>query len=264
MVAFSQNGGGSYQYEGKEIAKEGEPICLATAGKKGEQKAMDTVNMLLVESDLLLREGLKILLKDSVFSVCHESEDLQHAAAQLRSGASVDLLLIDLSCPLGDAMPALAEIRSMAPSAKTVVLIAGPMEDHLLFKAMEMGINGLLLKNISSQALVRSLHLAALGEQVFPVHTRFLRPSEISAAPTLSDSRLMSLNLSSREQSILKCLTNGQSNKSIARELNLTEATVKAHVKSIMRKINAENRTQAAIWGIANGIERARKAVEAP
>jgi two-component system, NarL family, nitrate/nitrite response regulator NarL len=217
---------------------------------------MNPVTMLLVESDLLLREGLKILLKDSPFSVSHESEDLQDAVTRLRSGLNVDLLLIDLSCPLGDAMPALAEIRSAAPSSKTVVLIAGPMEDHLLSKAMDMGVNGLLLKNISSQALMRSLHLAVLGEQVFPVHTKFLRPNEITAVPAFSSPRSLSLNLSSRERNILSCLTSGLSNKSIARELNLTEATVKAHVKSIMRKINAENRTQAAIWGIANGIER--------
>ena len=217
---------------------------------------MDIVTILMVEADLLLREGLKVILKDSVFSVCHESEDLHDAAAQLRGGVSVDLLLIDLSCPLGEAMPALAEIRSAAPTSKTVVLITGPMEDHLLSKAMDMGINGLLLKNISSQALVRSLHLAALGEQVFPVHTKFLRPSEIGTISEFGNPRVMSLNLSSRERSILSCLTSGLSNKSIARELNLTEATVKAHVKSIMRKINAGNRTQAAIWGIANGIER--------
>jgi two-component system, NarL family, nitrate/nitrite response regulator NarL len=222
----------------------------------GDKEAMDTVTMLLVEPDLLLREGLKILLKDSPFSVRHESEDLQDAAAQLRGGVSVDLLLIDLSCPLGEVMPALAEIRSAAPASKTVVLIAGPMEDHLLSKAMDMGINGLLLKNISSQALVRALHLAALGEQVFPVHTKFLRPHDIAGVPGLSSPRLPMLNLSSRERRILSCLTSGLSNKSIARELDLTEATVKAHVKSIMRKINAENRTQAAIWGITNGIER--------
>lgn len=217
---------------------------------------MDSVTVLLVESDLLLREGLKILLKNSAFAVRYEAEDLQDAAAQLRGGVSVDLLLIDLPCALDDAMPALAEIRSAAPASKTVVLLTGPTETPLLYKAMEMGINGLLLKNISPEALVRSLHLAELGEQVFPVHTKFLRPSEIRAVAELGNPRLMSLNLSSRERSILSCLTSGLSNKSIARELNLTEATVKAHVKSIMRKINAGNRTQAAIWGIANGIER--------
>jgi two-component system, NarL family, nitrate/nitrite response regulator NarL len=218
---------------------------------------MDSQIMLLVESDLLLREGLKILLKDSVFTIAYEAETLHDAAAQLAGGASVDLLLIDLPGPLGEAMPALDQIRSAAPSSKIVVLIAGPMESQLLSKAMDMGINGLLLKNISSQALVRSLQLAVLGEQVFPVHTKFLRRSEIASLPALDAPRMLSLNLSSRERSILSCLASGLSNKSIARQLNLTEATVKAHVKSIMRKTNAENRTQAAIWGIANGIDRA-------
>jgi two-component system nitrate/nitrite response regulator NarL len=64
-----------------------------------------------------------------------------------------------------------------------------------------------------------------------------------------------SRNLSSREENILRCLTSGLSNKVIARRLSLSEATVKGHIKVIMRKINAQNRTQAAIWGLANGLE---------
>jgi two-component system nitrate/nitrite response regulator NarL len=111
------------------------------------------------------------------------------------------------------------------------------------------------LRDISAEALIRSLHLALLGEPVCAIHKHLLRTPKTDALPLENPSVAM-LNLCPRERSILQCLTVGRSNKEIARELSLSEATVKAHVKVIMRKLKARNRTQAAIWGIANGMER--------
>ncbi len=92
-----------------------------------------------------------------------------------------------------------------------------------------------------------------MGEKVFPTHLAQLLVS--SRGDELGqDVPPRRKGLSQREVQILRCLLNGNSNKMIANHLNITEATVKVHLKSLLRKINASNRTQAAIWALNNGI----------
>ena len=195
-----------------------------------------------------------LLLRNSRIDQFFEAEDIPAALRHYRDGKQGDLILIDLSANL-DVPKALCDLREVAPSARIVVL-NGDSDGLLLWKCVEMGVNGFLLKNISPEALVRSLYLAMLGEPVFPVHSDLLRSNE--TGPMLSNGTQSAMAiLSAKEMEIVRCLTSGLSNKTIARELDLTEAMVKAYIKSVMRKIHAANRTQAAIWGIANGLDHA-------
>ena len=107
---------------------------------------------------------------------------------------------------------------------------------------------GILTYDLSAGALVRSLLLIASGERVFPHDLAFGRKS----APPSFDHRSNDARLSPREKEMLSHLVAGQSNKLIARDLGITEATVKVHLKSVLRKIKVENRTQAAIWALEN------------
>ena len=93
------------------------------------------------------------------------------------------------------------------------------------------------------------------GEKVFPSKLAALIPDLISKLgnPRASKGELEDSRLSDRELDILRCLTNGQTNKVIAKNLNIAESTVKVHVKRILQKIHASNRTQAALWGAARG-----------
>jgi two-component system, NarL family, nitrate/nitrite response regulator NarL len=110
-------------------------------------------------------------------------------------------------------------------------------------------LSGLLTYDLSAEAFVRSLRLIGSGERVFPRDLALgRRPQGPSAPEPQSDSA----RLSPREKEILSHLLAGHSNKLIARELGITEATVKVHLKSVLRKIGADNRTQAAIWALAN------------
>ena len=123
-------------------------------------------------------------------------------------------------------------------------------------KSVPGGANAFLTKSLSADALVKSLDLATLGVVVVPTEVvkeladgEFARPQLVaSAAPRLPSSR--EVPLSSREMNILESLQKGDSNKLIARQYDLAEATVKVHVKSILRKIGASNRTQAAVWAL--------------
>ena len=143
-----------------------------------------------------------------------------------------------------------------------------------MFSAVKADANGYLFKTIAPEALIKSLDLIMLGEIVLP--TQFVKylcdnaghnaghsgdrngvdaeKGDIHALPAPISSSLAAIEgrsptlLSGREASVLRCLMFGESNKLIARKYNIAEATVKVHVKAILRKIRVNNRTQAAIW----------------
>jgi two-component system, NarL family, nitrate/nitrite response regulator NarL len=111
-------------------------------------------------------------------------------------------------------------------------------------------LSGLLTHDLSADAFVRSLRLIGSGERVLPPDTA---REQNSPAPSLGAAPLTDhTGLSPREKQTLSHVLEGHSNKLIARELGITEATVKVHLKSVQRKIRVENRTQAAIWALAN------------
>jgi two-component system, NarL family, nitrate/nitrite response regulator NarL len=109
-------------------------------------------------------------------------------------------------------------------------------------------LSGILTYDLSAGALARSLLLVASGERVFPHDLALGRKSTASSF----EHRSNDARLSPREKEMLSHLVAGQSNKLIARDLGITEATVKVHLKSVLRKIKVENRTQAAIWALEN------------
>ena len=142
-----------------------------------------------------------------------------------------------------------------------IVVIGDRIETRGVILALEAGAHGYLGDNMSSEALVKSLELVMLDETVLPAefakglptHLAHIHDAPRSDSPgsEMNDQRLPTL--SSREQAILKKLAAGASNKVIAYDLAITEATVKVHVKSILRKVHVRNRTQAAIWAVTNG-----------
>ncbi len=232
----------------------------------------------------LFREGIQHLLRRSQFEVVTAAKTLTEALGEASGSPRVDLVICGLD-PDSDFGPQLAELdrtRSMVTGARFVVLAHAP-DRNLLCRAVAAGVDAVLSKDISGEILQRSLELVMLGQQLFPAlaiepasnPTSDLIPfprAGIIAAPVRIEppdrpARLVfaatdqqrDVLLSEREAQILQCLVNGSSNKMIARELNITEATVKVHIKGLLRKVRANNRTQAAIWGVNNGCMLERK-----
>jgi two-component system nitrate/nitrite response regulator NarL len=129
-----------------------------------------------------------------------------------------------------------------------VVLVSDFTVDALR-EAMNGGADGFLMKDVSPEALLQSLELIMLGEKVFPTNLALMLLDLSNAPSPLNSIR----GLSPREQEILLALVTGASNKMIAIKLGITEATVKVHLKTLLRKIDVNNRTQAAIWAMNNG-----------
>ncbi len=217
--------------------------------------AADPVGTLLVDRNTLQRECMRQLLPAERFKVVGEARSPEEAEDALAKGLRPGLILLDI--PM---VPDLAELarrlRAAAPGTK-LVLLADEMEQHRLREAMTAGLDGFIPKNRPTEALAEALHLVMLGESVFPCAPDMLlsllnrrgAPSGGGGDRGLAGNR----RLSQREGEILQSLVRGDSNKLIAKRLGITEATVKVHLKGLLRKINAANRTQAAIWALENG-----------
>jgi two-component system nitrate/nitrite response regulator NarL len=206
---------------------------------------MTSSRTILIESNQLFRQGLKHLLADTRFAVDVEFGTMDQALANANSATTSVLVIMGQSAKeTGD----LSLLRDAYPDARIVVL-ASDLSVDALRDAMTSGVDGFLMKDVSPEALIQSLQLIMLGEKVFPTSLAAMLLDMNSAPSPMNSLR----GLSPREQEILQALVTGASNKLIAIKLGITEATVKVHLKTLLRKIDVNNRTQAAIWAMNNG-----------
>jgi two-component system, NarL family, nitrate/nitrite response regulator NarL len=206
---------------------------------------MTSSRTILIETNRLFREGLKHLLSGTRFEVGAEFNTVELAVAAEESVGTPELV-ISGQAVTNDAD--LRAIRDAFPTARVVVLADGLSVD-VLRAAMGGGADGFLIKTVSPEALIQSLQLILLGEKVFPTTLAPMLLDMTAAGPQHSVR-----GLSPREQEILQLLVTGASNKLIGTRLGITEATVKVHLKTLLRKIDVNNRTQAAIWAMNNGV----------
>lgn len=216
--------------------------------------ARKIIPTLIIEGNRLFREGLKNLLRDSQFTVQREADSIESANIHMSGGFLPELVILDFQDSDGRAVDNIRHLRGNLKTARIVVLTYS-LSANKLAKALEAGADAYLLSDMSSEALIQSLALTMLGEKVFPTNlAKLLIDGHIDLAS--KDYAFSSGVLSDREVQILRCLANGDPNKLIANRLNISEATVKVHLKGLLRKINVCNRTQAAIWAVGQGIDK--------
>ena len=213
---------------------------------------MRTWNVMLVDHDRLFSAALGTLIGSGPFRVCHHAATVDDAQAAIAQGVEPDLIVVALSEAASEETGGLKRLRA-ATSARIAVL-ADAIADRTLSLSLKAGADAYLNKSMSSESLLRALQLVMLGEVVYPTHVASLLIASANERPQPERAQPANNDLSKREIQILRCLLAGQSNKAIARNLHITESTVKMHFKNVMRKINAQNRTQAAVWAIQNGL----------
>jgi two-component system nitrate/nitrite response regulator NarL len=152
-----------------------------------------------------------------------------------------------------DVITRVSQIRAAAPRTR-IVILADSIRINRLADAMTTGVDGYLLKNMSADALHQSLRIVLLGEKVFPTElAKLLTGDRLVSRSDLGSTRHLN-GLSDREMQILSHVRKGGQNKQIANDLKISDGTVKVHLKSILKKIHVQNRTQAALWAHDHGV----------
>jgi two-component system nitrate/nitrite response regulator NarL len=212
------------------------------------QNASSYVTTVLVCQNNLIRSGISHILSGTRFVLSDETLE--------QRSELVGLCLIHADQAADEVSATAERLKSQWPSAR-VVLLTEAMEPAAMMQALQAGLDGLCSTAMSREPLITALELVMLGETfIAPAFTFRLadeatrrqqaRPNAAIVVGPAADA--VANNLSPREAMILRHLTQGASNKLIARELGLAEATVKVHLKAILRKVRAANRTQAAMW----------------
>lgn len=219
------------------------------------------IRVLIVDDHTLFRSGLKSLLqRHEEFEVIGEAGDGLEGVKRAKT-LKPEVVLLDLHMPGMSGLEAVRIISEDVPEARVLMLTVSEDEEDLL-QTLRAGASGYLLKNVETEFLVDAIRRAAEGESVVAqqmmsklihgvrqsIKTReHNSPSEPAGKPD-------SERLSPREKEILGCLARGESNKEIARLLDVAESTVKIHVQSILRKLNLTSRVQAAVYAVEHGI----------
>jgi two-component system, NarL family, nitrate/nitrite response regulator NarL len=211
------------------------------------------ITVVLVGTNNLFLQGLRSLLDPSQFSVGGEARDLVGLQTLLDQGVRTDLVVADLNGSQESDLDNLRGIRANFEKIRIVVLTNELCLTHMAHW-LKAGVDGYLLNELSAKAFSLSLLLVMTGEKTLPSMLASVLADTSSSANNAAMSTGQK-HLTEREKQILKCLLNAYSNKHIARALNISEGTVKVHLKSLMKKIAAGNRTQAALWARNNGFE---------
>ena len=204
------------------------------------------IRVLIVDDHSVVREGLRMFLeRDPELKVVGEAADGAEAV-ELAQYLRPDVVLMDLLMPVMDGIAATAAIHNDLPDTE-VVALTSVLESDLVIRAVKAGAIGYLLKDTQAAELRKAIKAAAAGQvQLSPqASTYLLRKVQ---APTMSES------LTEREMEVLGLLAQGQSNKDIARQLQVVEDTVKTHVRHILAKLGVQSRTQAVLSAARLGL----------
>ena len=208
-------------------------------------------SILLIDDHPLLRKGVKQLIElDSQLLVIGEASNAEEGITQATQ-LEPDLILLDLNMPEINGIETLKLLRDAGVASRVVVFTVSDNEEDVI-AALKAGADGYLLKDMEPEDLLSNLNQAALGKMVISERlssmlAQALQRNRKRTGPDIS-------SLSPREKQIIKLIAGGLPNKLIARKLNITEGTVKVHVKHLFKKLNLRSRVEVAVWAVQEGL----------
>nr|WP_157465096.1 response regulator transcription factor [Deinococcus apachensis] len=204
------------------------------------------VRVLLVDDHAVVRQGLRLFLGlDPQIEVVGEAANGEEALAET-DRLNPDVVVMDLMMPVMDGIQATRLLRRQHPDIE-VIALTSTLEEHKVNGAIDAGAMGYMLKDASSDTLADAIHAAARGE---------VRLHPEAARRLVRDFRTpeMRETLTPKEVIVLQLIARGYSNRDIAADQGVTEATVKTHVSRLLSKLGLESRTQAALYALRHGL----------
>jgi len=205
--------------------------------------------VLVVDDHPLFRKGVvQLLAMEPTIDIVGEAGNRVQALA-LAEAHDPDLILLDLNLKAESGLDVLAALKSDDPSRRVVMLTVSDAAEDLI-GAIRAGADGYLLKDMEPEQLLDRIRASLAGETVIgeKLAARLAGALRQEAQDSAGGVRRDLALLTEREQQVLRCLADGQSNKRIARALSITEGTVKVHVKNLLKKLNFRSRVEAAVW----------------
>lgn len=214
-------------------------------------KVKDKIEIIIADDHMMIREGLKQLLElDGTMKVIAEANDGEECLNLLNKKIHPDILLLDINMPKKNGIEVLEYIKQNKIPVKVLILTVHNEVEYLL-KAVDIGIDGYLLKDSSYDELKEAIDVVISGNT-------YIQPSLLPALNESMEDYALDKEkiewLTKRELDVLQLISKGCSNKKISDELKISERTVKNHISHIFRKIDVEDRTQAAVFAIQNKI----------
>lgn len=211
----------------------------------------EPTTILIIDDHPLLRRGVaQLLALDDELQLVGEASSGDEGIKQALS-LDPDLILLDLNMNGMSGIDTLKAIRMADIYAKVLVFTVSDNHDDVV-AAIKAGADGYLLKDIEPEELVQAIKKAASGQMPISEKVSSALAQAISRRPR-EDAPSLEL-LTDREVQILKAIADGDSNKMIARRLDITEGTVKVHVKKVLKKLHFRSRVEAAVWAVEQGL----------
>lgn len=209
-----------------------------------------SIKVLVADDHEVVRSGLASLLKDTDIKIVAEAADGNSAVEQTLKHQP-DVVLMDIRMPETDGLTALEQIRGKSPTTRVVMLSTYDNPTYVA-RSVALGASDFVLKGSTRQEIINAIHRAAEGQAPNSDNSVLSR-----VKGTMSKRREQvdeQIPLTNRELQVLRHVALGLSNREIGHSLNISIETVKEHVQNILRKIDASDRTQAAVWAVRKGL----------
>ncbi len=209
------------------------------------------IRLMIADDHNMVREGIKQLLElDENYRVLLEAGDGVECMKILNDGNRPDILLLDINMPNMNGLEVLSELGKIDNPPKVIILTVHDEIEYLL-KAVDIGIDGYILKDSNLMVLKKAINAVFSGESYIQPE---LIPELNKRLIKKNDEKDLLAELTKREIDVLKLVAEGKFNKEIAEKLGISERTVKNHVSNMFKKIGVADRTQAAVFAIRNNL----------
>lgn len=207
------------------------------------------MKLLIVDDHKVVRDGIRFMLADAEqIDVVGEAESAEAMLALLETDP-IDVILLDIRMGGMTGLDALEQISDLYPQVRVLMLSMHDQPGYVR-RALELGASGYLLKNVGRDELIDAINAASEGRTY--IHNSVMEPllTEIASASGKTT------KLSPRERQVLQLVADGHENKQIARELGLSEATVKTYLRGVFERLNVSSRAEAVAVGLRLGVIR--------